>query len=342
MNDARNRAAVLYAPGKIRIEDRPIPTPGAREVLVEVASVGICGSDVHYYEHGRIGSHVVTEPLVLGHETSGRVVDLGPGASRHRTGDRVCIEPGVPCGRCRECRAGHYNLCPEMRFLGTPPVDGSLTNYLAVPEDFAFALPASISDEAGALIEPLAVAVWACGKARISAGDRVLVTGAGPIGLLVAQTARALGATEVVITDVTPARLASASRLGLQDPIDVTRTSLRDTGLQVDALIECSGRGAALQDAISVLRPAGVVVLVGMGEDQISLPLELIQQRELWVTGTFRYAGVYPAAIALAAQGRVDLEAMVTGRFGLDQIDAALRSSRDDAATVKSVVKPGS
>jgi L-iditol 2-dehydrogenase len=342
MNDMPNRAAVLYAPGEIRIEERPVPTPGTREVLVEVASVGICGSDVHYYEHGRIGSRVVTEPLVLGHEASGRVVALGPGASRHRAGDRVCIEPGVPCGRCRECRAGHYNLCPDMRFLGTPPVDGSLTNYVAVPEDFAFGLPPSISDEAGALIEPLAVAVWACGKARISAGHRVLVTGAGPIGLLVAQTARALGATEVAITDVSPARLASARRFGFEQAIDVTRTSPRDMGLEVDALIECSGRGAALQDAISVLRPAGVVVLVGMGEDQISLPLELIQQRELWVTGTFRYAGVYPAAIALAAQGRVDLEAMVTGRFGLDQVDAALRSSRDDAATVKSVVKLGS
>lgn len=229
-----------------------------------------------------------------------------------------------------------------MRFLGTPPIDGSLTNYVAVPEDFAFGLPPSISDEAGALIEPLAVAVWACGKARISAGHRVLVTGAGPIGLLVAQTARALGATEVAITDVSPARLASARRFGFEQAIDVTRTSPQDTGLEVDAAIECSGQAQAVRDAIAVLRPAGTAVLVGMGEDQISLPLELIQQRELWVTGTFRYAGVYPAAIALAAHGRVDLEAMVTGRFGLDQVDAALRSSRDDAATVKSVVKPGS
>jgi len=229
-----------------------------------------------------------------------------------------------------------------MRFHGTPPVDGSLTNYVVVPEDFAFALPPSISDEAGALIEPLAVAVWACGKARIGAGDRVLVTGAGPIGLLVAQTARALGATEVAITDVSHVRLATARALGFEDALDVTQTSPSDAGLEVDALVECSGHGAALDGAITVLRPGGIAVLVGMGKDHVTLPLDLLQRRELWVTGTFRYAGVYPAAIALASHGRVDLEAMITGRFALEETAAALRCSRDDASTVKAIVKLGS
>jgi L-iditol 2-dehydrogenase len=189
-----------------------MPDPGPNEVLVEVMAVGVCGSDVHYYEHGRIGARVVREPLVLGHETSARVIGLGAGATRHQVGDRVCLEPGVPCGRCRECRSGRDNLCGKVQFLGTPPVDGSMTNYLAVHEDFAFPLPPTVSDEAGALIEPLAVAVWACRKAGVSAGDRVLVTGAGPIGLLVAQTARASGAAEVVITDVSEPRLVLARR----------------------------------------------------------------------------------------------------------------------------------
>jgi NADPH:quinone reductase-like Zn-dependent oxidoreductase len=141
------------------------------------------------------------------------VIGLGAGATRHQVGDRVCLEPGVPCALCRECRSGRYNLCGKVQFLGAPPVDGSMTNYLAVHEDFAFPLPPTVSDEAGALIEPLAVAVWACRKAGVSAGDRVLVTGAGPIGLLVAQTARASGAAEVVITDVSEPRLELARRL---------------------------------------------------------------------------------------------------------------------------------
>ena len=126
------RAAVLHAPGEVRIEERPAPEPGLREVLVEIGAVGVCGSDVHYYEHGRIGAHVVTSPLVLGHEASGRVVALGPGASRHAVGDRVALEPGVPCGACRECRSGRYNLCRDVRFLGTPPIDGAFTDQVAV------------------------------------------------------------------------------------------------------------------------------------------------------------------------------------------------------------------
>lgn len=342
MSAPSNRAAVLHGPGDIRIEERPLPEPGPGELLVEVSSVGVCGSDVHYYERGRIGSRIVTEPLVLGHEACGRVVAVGAGASRHRLGDRVCIEPGLPCGRCRECRSGRYNLCAEMRFRGTPGVDGALTNFVTVPEDFAFALPASVSDDAGALIEPLAVAVWACRKAGIGAGDRVLVTGAGPVGLLVAQTARALGATELTITDVSPARLRAAELLGLDGVVDVSRTSVAEAAGEVDALIECSGRSAALADAICMLRPAGVGVLVGMGEDELRLPLDLLQRRELWVTGTFRYAGVYPAAIALAAERRVDLDSMITGCFSLDQTVAALHAGRDDPSSVKAIVRPGS
>jgi L-iditol 2-dehydrogenase len=335
-----NRAAVLHAPGDLRVEQREVPVPGPHDVLVEVVAVGVCGSDVHYYEHGRIGSRVVSEPLVLGHETSGRVVALGSQVARRSIGDRVCLEPGVPCGCCRECRAGRYNLCPEMRFLGTPPVDGSLTNYLAIHEDFAFPLPATVSDEAGALIEPFAVAVWACRRAGISAGDCVLVTGAGPIGLLVAQAARAFGATEVTITDVSGARLDFARRLGISATIDVSSSPVTDVALEVDVLVECSGRAAALADALGALRPAGVAVLVGMGESEVHLPLEALQRRELWVTGTFRYANAYPAAIALAAEGQVDLESMITGRYGLDDVVAALRSSREDPGSVKALVRP--
>ena len=326
------RAAVLHAPGDVRVEERAVPEPGPREVLVQIAAVGVCGSDVHYYEHGRIGPYVVREPLVLGHESAGRVVALGPGATRHAAGDRVALEPGVPCGRCRECRAGRYNLCRDVRFFATPPVDGAFADYVAIHEDFAFALPDSVSDEAGALMEPLSVAVWACRKAGVAPGARVLVTGAGPIGLLTLQVALASGAAAVAVTDVNEHRLALARRLGATDRLE-----------DADALVECSGHPDALRQGIAALRPAGTAVVVGMGpEEDATVPLSLIQNRELWLTGTFRYANTYPTAIALAAAGRVDLEAIVTARFGLDQAEAALRAGREDPAAVKAMVIPGS
>jgi L-iditol 2-dehydrogenase len=336
-----NRAVVLHGPGDVRVEERAVPEPAAREVLVEIAAVGVCGSDVHYYEHGRIGSFVVREPMVLGHESSGRIVALGPGASKHAVGDRVALEPGVPCGNCRECRAGRYNLCRDVRFFATPPIDGAFANYVTIHEDFAFALPESVSDEAGALMEPLSVGVWACQKANVSAGDRVLVTGAGPIGLLAAQCARAFGATEITVTDVNVHRLKLAQRTGATRTINVADVPLEDSGVEADALIECSGHPASLKAGIAALRPAGTAVLVGMGpEEEGVVPLSLIQNRELWLTGTFRYANTYPTAIALAANGRVDLEAIITGHYGLDQAENALRAGREDPTAVKVMVMP--
>jgi L-iditol 2-dehydrogenase len=332
-----NRAAVLHAPGEVRIEDRPVPDPGPRDVLVEITSVGVCGSDVHYYEHGRIGSHVVNSPLVLGHESAGHVVAVGAEATRHAVGQRVTLEPGVPCGRCRECRAGRYNLCPDVVFFATPPVDGAFANFVAIHEDFAFALPDSLSDDVGALMEPLSVGIWACRKAGVSAGDRVLVTGAGPIGLLAMQVALAFGATQVEISDVNEHRLAVAERTGATRAL---RSGV-DEPAEADALIECSGHPAAVHAGIAALRPAGTAVLVGMGPGETGeLPIALIQNREIWVTGTFRYANTYPTAIALAESGRVDLEAIVTGHFSLDDTDRALRASREDPASVKVVVHP--
>ncbi|HEY3021066.1 MAG TPA: NAD(P)-dependent alcohol dehydrogenase [Solirubrobacteraceae bacterium] len=339
---SENRAAVLHAPGDLRVESRAVPEPGPREVLVEISAVGVCGSDIHYYEHGRIGSFVVREPMVLGHESAGRVVALGPGASKHQVGDRVALEPGVPCGRCRECRAGRYNLCRDVRFFATPPIDGAFANYVTIHEDFAFALPDTVSDQAGALMEPLSVGVWACQKAGIGPGDRVLVTGAGPIGLLALQAARAFGATELTITDVNPQRLALAERTGATRVLKVDEAPLEAAGLEVDALIECSGRPEALHAGIAALRPAGKAVVVGMGpEEDSTVPLSLIQNRELWLTGTFRYANTYPTAIALAADGRVDLEAIITGHYGLDDTEAALRAGREDPGAVKVMVLPG-
>jgi L-iditol 2-dehydrogenase len=332
------RAAVLHAAGDVRMEERDRPQPGPREVLVQITAVGVCGSDVHYYEHGRIGPFVVEAPLVLGHESAGRVAELGEGASKHAVGDRVTLEPGVPCGRCRECRAGRYNLCADVVFFATPPIDGAFAEFVAIHEDFAFALPDSLSDEEGALMEPLSVGVWACQKAGVSAGDRVLVTGAGPIGQLAMQCALAFGATEVIVSDVNERRLALAERTGATR---VVRPGEPLDDLDADALIECSGHPDALTAGIKALRPAGVAVLVGMGPgEEGTLPLSVIQTREIWVTGTFRYANTYPTAIALAASGRVDLKAIISGHFGLEDAEAALRAGREDPDSVKPMVVP--
>jgi L-iditol 2-dehydrogenase len=332
-----NRAAVLVRPGEIAMEQRPVPTPGPREVLVEVTSVGVCGSDVHWYEHGRIGDLVVRAPLVLGHECAGRVVAVGAEATKHAVGERVCIEPGVPCGHCRECRAGRYNLCADVSFFATPPVDGAFADFVTIHEDFAFALPDGLSDDVGALMEPLSVGIWACRKAGVTAGDRVLVTGAGPIGLLAMQVAKAFGATDVAVSDVNEHRLSVAERMGATR---ILRAG-HDVPGEVDAVIECSGQPAALVAGIEVLRPAGTAVLVGMGPDPTAeLPLSLVQNRELWLTGTFRYANTYPAAIGLAATGRVDVAALITGHYGLEDTENALLAGQNDAASIKVMVHP--
>jgi L-iditol 2-dehydrogenase len=334
------RAAVLRAPGDVVIEERPIPRAGPGQVVVRVRAVGVCGSDTHYYEHGRIGRFVVEAPLVLGHEAAGEVTDLGPGVTRLAVGERVSIEPGVPDLTCGQCLAGRYNLCPNMRFFGTPPVDGAFAEYVVVHEAFAHPVPNSVSDDAAALLEPLSVGIWACMKARVTAGSRVLITGAGPIGLVSVQAALAFGATEVVVSDVNPVRLALAKELGATMVIDAREASVTDLHRSPEVLLECSGHPPAIGEAIRTLDRAGRAVLVGMGGDEIVLPLSVIQERELQLTGTFRYAGTWPRAIALIASGRINLDRLVTGTYRLDQAQEALTAGRRDQQSVKVVVHP--
>jgi L-iditol 2-dehydrogenase len=333
-----NLAAVLHGVGDLRIEEHPMPVPGPHQVVVQIRSVGICGSDVHYYEHGRIGDFVVNSPMVLGHESSGVVVDRGPGATALEVGQRVAVEPGVPCGHCEHCRRGNYNLCPDVVFFATPPVDGSLAQYVAVHEAFAHPVPDSISDDAAALIEPLSVGIWANRKAGTGVGSRVLVTGAGPIGVLCALTARAAGAGWVGIADVHPARLKAASPFGFDDVIDA-REGADYADFRPDVLLECSGAAPVVSAGITALRPLGRAVLVGMGPSaEQSLPVATIQNRELTVTGTFRYAHTYPDAIALVASGRIDLDALVGARLPLADSERGLKMGHTDPSVLKTVV----
>lgn len=291
------RTMVLTAPGTLRLEDRPRPAPGPDEVLIEVTSVGVCGSDTHYFTHGRIGSYVVEQPLVLGHESAGVVVEVGAEVDPARVGQRVSIEPGVPCRSCEQCLGGRYNLCPGMVFHATPPVDGSLTQVIAHHHAFAHPVPDEVSDDAAAMIEPLSVALWACRKAGVGTGDRVLVTGAGPVGLLCAQAARVAGAAEVVVVDVNPHRLRVAAQDGATHVLDASTDSLDDWAAghpPPHVLLECSGHAGTTVAGLQALGPAGRAVLVGMGGDTWSCRCPGCRSASCWS----------PASSAMPARGR--------------------------------------
>ncbi|MGQ7786228.1 NAD(P)-dependent alcohol dehydrogenase [Nesterenkonia sp. K-15-9-6] len=330
------RAAVLQAPGEITVEERPVPLPNPGDVLVRVTAVGICGSDVHYYREGRIGPFVVEEPLVLGHESAGVVAAVGDGVDASRIGERVSVEPQRIDWSSAQARAGRYNLDPQVQFFATPPVDGAFAEYVTIPAMFAHRLPEGISDEAGALLEPLSVAVAAARKSRLGVGDHVLVTGAGPIGLILTQVARALGAAEVTVTDVSPERLSLAEAHGATAALDAG-TDL--SGLGADVLLEASGAPSAIHAGLRALGPAGRAVLIGMGADDVTIPLSAVQNRELEVTGVFRYANTWPTAIELVRSGRVDLDRLITGRFSLEQTAEALEAAADPR-TLKAIVHP--
>ncbi|MXS75866.1 NAD(P)-dependent alcohol dehydrogenase [Microbacterium sp. CSI-V] len=331
------RAAVMTTVDTTVVETRPVPALAPHEVLVEIRAVGVCGSDVHWYRDGRIGSTRVEAPLVLGHEASGVIVAVGADVPDARVGRRVALEPGVPCGRCTQCRAGRYNLCPHVRFFATPPVDGAFATHVALASDFAHDVPDALDDDQAALIEPLAVALWAVRKAGVGIGDRVLVSGAGPVGLLVLQVARDAGA-EVCVSDVSEERLAVAADLGASTTMDP-----RTEPLPADraVLIECSGAAAAIRAGVAALEPAGRAVLVGMAANgEVTLPLDVLQSREISLTGTFRYANQYPDAIALAAAGRVDLRRLVTSVHPLGAVHDALLLPGRDRSALKPMVHP--
>ncbi|MCI9869404.1 NAD(P)-dependent alcohol dehydrogenase [Arthrobacter humicola] len=335
---ATMRAAVLKRQGDMAMETLSVPELDADQVLVQVAAVGVCGSDVHYYEHGRIGDYVVDHPLILGHELSGRIAAVGSDVDPSRVGRRVAVEPQRPCRTCKQCKAGRYNLCPDIEFYATPPIDGAFTEYVRIQDDFAYDIPDSVSDEAAALIEPLSVGLWACERAQIKPGSRVLIAGAGPIGIIAAQAARAYGATEIYITDIAEERLAFALEHGATHALNALTDSAE--GLDVDAFIDASGAPQAVRSGIKAVGPAGRVILVGLGADDVELPVSYIQNREIWLSGVFRYTNTWPLAIQLIADGKVDLDILVTGKFALADSEEALKAGKQ-AGQLKTVVYPG-
>lgn len=331
------RASVLVRAGVIEVQERAVPKPAADEVLVRVASVGVCGSDVHYYKHGRIGDYVVTDPLVLGHEVSGTVVSVGPGVSEDRVGSRVAIDPQVPCRRCRQCKAGRSNLCPFMRFYATPPFDGAFCEYITAPSDQAFTVPDSLSDASAALLEPLSVGIWAAHKAEVGPGDRVLIAGAGPIGAMAAQAVVARGVSDVVVTDFVDSRRERITSFGATRSLHPVTDAAEIAALETDAFIDCTGATPAVLSGIEATRGGGSIVLVGFGAEQMSLPVQTIAARELKLTGVFRYIDTWPRGIALTTSGQVHLDDMITAKYPLEEVEAALNAD-SDPLSMKAVV----
>ncbi len=343
------KAAVMHAVGDLRIDELPKPeVTSPDEALIRVDAVGICGSDVHWLFDGHIGDLGVEEPLVLGHEAAGTVVTVGDDVTRLQPGDRVAIEPGYTCRKCRYCKRGLYNLCPDVVFMATPPVDGAFCEFVTWPANFLFKLPEHVTTEEGAMIEPLSVGLWAAKRAGVQPGDVVAILGAGPIGLTTMQAAAAHGATTLVITDVVPSRLEFAAKLGAtriihplqEDVVEIVR-ELTD-GEGADVCFECSGLGDVVPQAIALTRRGGMVQFVGMGPSTIDqFPIWDFISKELNAGGLFRYANCYPVGVALIAAGRVDVKSLITHHFSLNETAEAMEFVHNHKdQVIKAVIHP--
>lgn len=331
-----NAAAVMTGLNIIEIQERPVPEPAPGQAVIRVEAVGVCGSDVAYYRYGKIGPFVVDGPFVLGHEVSGQVVAVGDGVENVRVGDRVAVEPGTPDRTCDQCRAGRYHLCPGLEFLATPPYDGALLQYLAMDARCYFPIPDSMSYEDGALIEPLSVGLWGCQRANLQPGDDVLVTGAGPVGLLAAEAARALGAGSVTLTDISDYRLGVARDHGFGvEKSDAP--SLRT----FDVLLECSGANGVLASGLGRLHEAGRAAVIGLAKtDEVPLPLSMLNWKEITISMVNRYNNTWPLGIALVSSGRINLEGLVTHSFPLSQTAAALENTSTEPESLKAMIYP--
>lgn len=311
-----------------------VPDPAPDEVCLAMGPVGICGSDVHYWQHGRIGDFIVDAPMVLGHESAGTVRAVGSEVKNLKVGDRVAVEPGYPCHACDQCWEGRYNLCPEMKFCATPPVHGSLCQFYCHKANYCFKLPDHVTLEEGALLEPLAVAVHACRRGGLAFGQRVLVCGAGPIGLVNLMVAKAGGA-RVVITDISESRLEKAKELGADGVFHVTSRDGKQTAREIvaehgesDLTIECTGVEASIASGLWATKPGGSYVQVGYGKAEVNFPIVAVGVKEIDIHGIFRYANCYPAALDLVARGAVNVKSLVTHRYSLRESVKAFETTK--------------
>lgn len=330
-----NTAAVMTELGRIEIVERPMPTAVPGTAVVKIHAVGVCGSDTTYFRHGRIGDWIVDGDIILGHEAAGEVVEVGEGVTEVEVGSRVAIEPGTPCRNCTQCMAGRYHLCPDLVFLATPPYDGALVQYVVLDSRTLFHIPDEMTFEQAALVEPLSVGLWGCQRASLKPGDDVLVTGAGPVGNLAAQAARALGARSVTVTDISDFRLDLARKLGFS-----VEKSNEPTAKTFDVLLECSGAPGVLAAGMDRLREGGRAAMIGLPKESVELPVSTLNKREISLALVNRYQNTWPLGISLVASGRIVVDDLQTHSFALKDTAHALEIGSTDPHSLKAMIYP--
>ncbi|MDQ0470692.1 NAD(P)-dependent alcohol dehydrogenase [Labrys wisconsinensis] len=341
------RALVLERIRELSLRDIDLPLAvGPGDLRIRIDTVGVCGSDVHYYTHGRIGPFIVNEPMVLGHEAAGTVVEVGSTVTGFRPGDRVCMEPGIPDLTSRASKLGLYNVDPSVVFWATPPVHGCLTPEVVHPAAFTFKLPDNVSFAEGAMVEPFAVGLQAAAKARIAPGDVAVVIGAGPIGIMVALAALAGGCSRAVIADLVDEKLAIAGRYPGITPVNIRREALADAvaretgGWGADVVFEASGSPRAFEGIFALPRPGGCLVLVGMPVEPVAFDVVSAAAKEIRIETIFRYANVFDRALAMISSGKVDLKPLISHTFAFqDSIAAFERAAEGRPGDVKLQIK---
>lgn len=343
------KASVLHGQRDLRNEEVARPTPSSGEVLVRVRRAGICGSDMHYFLHGRAGSFVPKRPFVMGHEFAGEVEGAGDDSDRTLIGKRVVVDPSMPCGKCEYCRGGRYNLCVNMRFFGSastdPHIDGGFAEYVIAPAANCHQLPETMDYGTAAMTEPLSVTVHAAMRAGNLAGRSVLVIGGGAIGQLMALTARAFGARLVALSDIAPFPRALAVELGADDALDASDPDFVSSAGQVsgggfDVIFEASGATVAVSSAIAAARRGGTIVQIGTLTSDVTAPLNTIMARELSYLGSFRFANVFGTALDLLASGRVGVDRLINAVYPLEEMSAAMARAVGKDGVIKVQLEP--
>jgi L-iditol 2-dehydrogenase len=333
------KATRLYGPGDFRVDDIPVPVPGPGQVLLQVLAVGVCGSGVHYFLDGGIGDDKVKEPFVIGHEFSARIAALGSGVYGPPVGTRVAVEPAIHCGKCEFCLEGHPNLCENILFCSTPPTQGALQEYMVHPADLVFPIPDSISDEEGAALEPLGIALHTVRLAQLHPGDTIAILGSGPIGLLTLQVALLSGARAAYVTDLVPERLAMAKAYGATktfkaDEGDPVAWIMEQTeGRGVDVAFEAGWAEETVAQAAEMARRGGKLIMIGIPREDVAIfPAHAVRRKGLTIKYVRRMKHTYPRAIAMVQDGLIDVASLVTHRFSLERAAEAyqLVSSRED------------
>lgn len=336
----KNRCLILDANNKLTIVSKEVPKVADNEVLVKILYNGICGSDVHFFREGKLGNFVVTEPYTPGHEASGVIAEIGKNVKGFEIGDRVVIEPGIPCGVCEYCKNGRYNLCPDVVFLSAPPINGTFCDYLAIKADSVFHIPEILSLKHAALVEPTAVAVQAINRRRFSNGATGVILGAGPIGLLTLQAFKAAGGGYAICVDILDNRLEIAKAVGADEVIN-SLTNMKSLSSIADVVFETAGNVETTSQMFNIAKAGGIAVQIGWPNNNI-VPLDVaaIMEKEIDYLGVNRYANAYPAAIAWLSDGRIKADKMISNMFDFNDVIEAFEYARDNPKdTIKVIVK---